>query len=365
MAHIIKKIGVLTGGGDCPGLNAVIRAVTRNAILNYGYEVVGYRFGYRGLYKNETVPLTLETVSGIQHKGGTILYSSNKDNLFDYTVEENGVSVKKDVSDVAIENMRKEGVDALIVIGGDGTLTSARDFGRKGVKVIGVPKTIDNDLSSTDATFGFNTAVDVAVYALDRLHTTAESHHRIMVLEVMGRNSGWIALESGISGSADVILIPEIEYDINKVVEKIEERELEGKLFSIVVVAEGAKEIGGDVVISKIVEDSPDPIRLGGIGNKLAYELEQLVKNHEIRCTVLGHIQRGGITSSYDRLLATRYGVAAVDLINTGKFGNMVCLTGNKISFAHLENVIGDTKNVNPCGELVKVARNIGISFGD
>ncbi|MFT5871924.1 MAG: phosphofructokinase-like protein [Clostridium sp.] len=365
MAHIIKKIGVLTGGGDCPGLNAVIRAVTRNAILNYGYEVVGYRFGYRGLYKNETVPLTLETVSGIQHKGGTILYSSNKDNLFDYTVEENGVSVKKDVSDIAIENMRKEGVDALIVIGGDGTLTSARDFGRKGVKVIGVPKTIDNDLSSTDATFGFNTAVDVAVYALDRLHTTAESHHRIMVLEVMGRNSGWIALESGISGSADVILIPEIEYDINKIVEKIEEREREGKLFSIVVVAEGAKEIGGDVVISKIVEDSPDPIRLGGIGNKLAYELEQLVKSHEIRCTVLGHIQRGGITSSYDRLLATRYGVAAVDLINTGKFGNMVCLTGNKISYAHLENVIGETKNVEPCGELVKVARSIGISFGD
>ena len=365
MAHKIKKIAVLTGGGDCPGLNAVIRAVTRNAILNYGYEVIGYRFGYRGLYKNEIIPLTLETVSGIQHKGGTILYSSNKDNLFDYAVEENGVEVKKDVSDVAVENMRKEGVDALIVIGGDGTLTSARDFGRKGVKVIGVPKTIDNDLASTDVTFGFNTAVDVATYALDRLHTTAESHHRIMILEVMGRNSGWIALESGVSGSADVILIPEIGFDIRKIVEKIEEREKEGKLFSIIVVAEGAKEIGGDVVVSKIVKDSPDPIRLGGIGNKLAYQLEEIVKNHEIRCTVLGHIQRGGITSSYDRMLSTRYGVAAVDLINAGKFGNMVCLTGNKISYAHLENVIGDTKNVDPNGELVKVARSIGISFGD
>ncbi|MBU3190661.1 6-phosphofructokinase [Clostridium bowmanii] len=365
MAHQIKKIGVLTGGGDCPGLNAVIRAVTRNAILNYGYEVIGYRFGYRGLYKNETMPLTLETVSGIQHKGGTILYSSNKDNLFDYTVEENGIEVKRDVSDVAIENMRKEGVDALIVIGGDGTLTSARDFGRKGVKVIGVPKTIDNDLASTDFTFGFNTAVGVATEALDRLHTTAESHHRIMILEVMGRNAGWIALESGVSGSADVILIPEIEFDINKIVEKIEQREREGKLFSIIVVAEGAKPVGGDVVVSKIVTDSPDPIRLGGIGNKLAYDLEGLVENHEIRCTVLGHIQRGGITSSFDRMLSTRYGVAAVDLIDAGKFGNMVCLTGNKISYAHLENVIGDTKNVNPNGELVKVARAIGISFGD
>ncbi|MGH4139533.1 6-phosphofructokinase [Clostridium sp.] len=365
MGQQIKKIGVLTGGGDCPGLNAVIRAVTRNAILNYGYEVIGYRFGYRGLYKNETMPLTLETVSGIQHKGGTILYSSNKDNLFDYTVEEDGIEVKRDVSDVAIENMRKEGVDALIVIGGDGTLTSARDFGRRGVKVIGVPKTIDNDLASTDFTFGFNTAVGVATEALDRLHTTAESHHRIMILEVMGRNAGWIALESGVSGSADVILIPEIDFDINKIVEKIEEREREGKLFSIIVVAEGAKPIGGDVVVSKIVTDSPDPIRLGGIGNKLAYDLEGLVENHEIRCTVLGHIQRGGITSSFDRMLSTRYGVAAVDLIDAGKFGNMVCLTGNKISYAHLENVIGDTKNVNPNGELVKVARAIGISFGD
>jgi phosphofructokinase-like protein len=365
MADKIKKIGVLTGGGDCPGLNAVIRAVTRNAILNYGYEVVGYRFGYRGLYKNEIIPLNLETVSGIQHKGGTMLYSSNKDNLFDYTVEENGVMVKKDVSDIAVENMRKEGVDALIVIGGDGTLTSARDFGRKGVKIIGVPKTIDNDLAATDFTFGFNTAVGVATDALDRLHTTAESHHRIMILEVMGRNAGWIALESGISGSADVILIPEIEFDVNKIVEKIEEREREGKLFSIIVVAEGAKAKDGDVVISKIVADSPDPIRLGGIGNKLAYELEELIKNHEIRCTVLGHIQRGGITSSYDRMLSTRYGVAAVDLINAGRFGNMVCLTGNEISYAHLENVIGETKNVDPNGELVKVARSIGISFGD
>lgn len=365
MADNIKKIALLTGGGDCPGLNAVIRAATRTAILKYGYEVIGYKFGYRGLYKNDYIPLELDSVSGILHKGGTILYSSNKDNLFDYQVEENGKMVKKDVSDVAVENLKKEGVDVLVVIGGDGTLTSARDFARKGVKVIGVPKTIDNDLASTDITFGFNTAVGIATEALDRLHTTAESHHRIMILEVMGRNAGWIALESGIAGSADVILLPEIPYDLNKVVEKIYERKRHGKVFSIIVVAEGAKSKDGEVVISKIVEDSPDPIRLGGIANKLAMDLERVIKDHEIRSTVLGHVQRGGTTSTFDRVLSTRYGVAAVDLIHEGKFGNMVCLKGNKISYDSLENVIGRTKNVDPNGELVKVARSIGISFGD
>ena len=230
MANGVKKIALLTGGGDCPGLNAVLRAVTRTAILKYGYEVIGYKFGYRGLYNNEYIPMDLNTVSGILHRGGTILYSSNKDNLFDYAVEENGKTVKRDMSDVAVENLKKEGVDVLVVIGGDGTLTSARDFARKGINVIGVPKTIDNDLASTDVTFGFNSALDVATEALDRLHTTAESHHRVMLLEVMGRNAGWIALESGIAGSADVILIPEIPYDINKIVEKLKERRDKGKI---------------------------------------------------------------------------------------------------------------------------------------
>jgi 6-phosphofructokinase 1 len=365
MAENIKKIALLTGGGDCPGLNAVIRAATRTAILKYGYEVIGYKFGYRGLYNNDYIPLTLESTSGILHRGGTILYSSNKDNLFDYHVEEDGKMIKKDVSDVAVENLKKEGVDVLVVIGGDGTLTSARDFARKGINVIGVPKTIDNDLASTDVTFGFNTAVGVATEALDRLHTTAESHHRIMILEVMGRNAGWIALESGIAGSADVILLPEIPYDINKVVDKINDRKKKGKVFSIIVVAEGAKSVDGDVVISKIVEDSPDPVRLGGIANKLALDLERIIKDHEIRSTVLGHIQRGGTTSTYDRVLSTKYGVAAVDLIHDNKFGNMVCLKGNELSYDTLENVIGRTKNVDPKGELVTVARSIGISFGD
>ncbi|MDP4091103.1 MAG: 6-phosphofructokinase [Bacillota bacterium] len=365
MSNEIKKIALLTGGGDCPGLNAVIRAVTRTAILQYGYEVIGYRFGYRGLYNNDYIPLTLDSVSGILHRGGTILYSSNKDNLFDYLVEEDGKMVKKDVSDVAVENLKKEGVDVLIVIGGDGTLTSARDFARKGVKVIGVPKTIDNDLGATDITFGFNTAIEIATEALDRLHTTAESHHRIMLCEVMGRNAGWIALEAGIAGSADVILLPEMPYDLNKIVEKIRSRETQGRLFSIIVVAEGARPKDGEVVVSKIVEDSPDPIRLGGIANKIAYDLEKLIKDHEIRSTVLGHIQRGGNTSTFDRILSTRYGVAAVELINEDKFGNMVCLKGDKISCESLENVIGNNKNVDPNGELVRVAKEIGISFAE
>jgi len=365
MSQGIKKIALLTGGGDCPGLNAVIRAVTRTAILEYGYEVIGYRYGYRGLYNNDFIPLTLESTSGILHRGGTILYSSNKDNLFDYQVEENGVKVKKDVSDVAVENMKKEGVDVLVVIGGDGTLTSARDFSRKGVNVIGVPKTIDNDLSSTDVTFGFNSAIEVATEALDRLHTTAESHHRIMLCEVMGRNAGWIALHSGIAGSADVILLPEIPYQIDKIVEKIHDRKANGKPFTIINVAEGAKPLGGDVVVNKVVSDSPDPIRLGGIANKLAADLEEVIKDNEVRATILGHVQRGGNTSTYDRILSTRYGIGAADLIHEGLFGNMVCLKNDQISHVSLEEVIDQTKNVDPNGELVTAAKKIGISFGN
>jgi 6-phosphofructokinase 1 len=339
--------------------------VTRTAILKYGCEVIGYKFGYRGLYNNDFVNLDLEAVSGILHKGGTILYSSNKDNLFDYTVEENGLEIKKDVSDVAVENLKKENIDVLIILGGDGTLTSARDFARKGVNVIGVPKTIDNDLSSTDVTFGFNSAVDVVVDALDKLHTTAESHHRIMLLEVMGRHAGWIALHAGIAGSADVILIPEIPYSVEAVSEKIMQRSNAGIPFSIIVVAEGAKELGGQQIVNKVVKDSPDPIRLGGIGNKLAKDLEERITEHEIRCTVLGHLQRGGITSAYDRLLSTRYGAAAVELAMEGKFGNMVAIKEGKLSYESLENVIGENKQVNPDGELVSVAKALGISFGD
>ncbi len=365
MTDTIKRIAVMTGGGDCPGLNAVIRAVTRTAILKYGYEVYGYKFGYKGLYTNDLIPLTLESVSGILHKGGTILYSSNKDNLFAYPQEVNGKVVTQDVSHVALANMMSSGIDVLIVIGGDGTLTSARDFARKGVRIIGVPKTIDNDLAATETTFGFYSALDCATEALDRLHTTAESHHRVMILEVMGRNAGWIALESGIAGSADVILIPEIPYDIDKIVRKIRERADNGKYFSVIVVSEGAVPLGGSVTIDRIVEDSPDPIRLGGIGRKLSYDLEKIIGDHEIRYTVLGHLQRGGNASTFDRILSTRYGVAAVDLIAEGKFGNMVCLKGNTMSYEALEKVIGAIKSVPADNELVMVAKSIGISFGD
>ena len=366
-----KKIALLTGGGDAPGLNAVIYSVVRACHNLMDCELIGYKFGYRGLYNNDFMPLTLETTSGILHKGGTILYNSNKDNLFDYTVEENGVSVKKDVSDVAVENMRKEGVDALVVLGGDGTLTSARDFSRKGVNVIGVPKTIDNDLGATEVTFGFDTAVNIVTENLGRLHTTAESHHRVIVVEVMGRAAGWIALHAGIAGSADVILIPEIPFTMDGIVKKINERNARGKHFSIVVATEGAKEKGGSAIVSKVVDDSPDPTRFGGIADYIANRLESLVDN-EVRHCVLGHIQRGGDTSAADRLLSTRYGARTAELIKEGKFGNMVALINGKMDYVPLDSVIGDAKVstsgdklVEPDGELVRVARALGISFAD
>jgi 6-phosphofructokinase 1 len=366
-----KKIAILTGGGDAPGLNAVIYSLVRACLNTMDCELIGYKFGYRGLYKNDYVPLDRYTTSGILHKGGTILFNSNKDNLFDYTVVENGVSIKKDVSGVGVENMKKEGVDVLVVLGGDGTLTSARDFSRKGVNVIGVPKTIDNDLPATETTFGFDTAVNIVTENLGRLHTTAESHHRVMVVEVMGRSAGWIALHSGIAGSADVILIPEIPYTIDGIVEKINERKAHGKEFTIICCTEGAIEHGGSASIGKIVEDSPDSVRFGGIAAKIAHQLESRIENEVRHCT-LGHIQRGGDTSPADRILSARYGVKAAELIKEGKFGNMVCLRHGQMGYVSLEDVIGDAKVsvsgakiVDPNGELVKVAKLMGISFAD
>ena len=366
-----KKIAVLTGGGDAPGLNAVIYTLVRACKSKMDCELIGYKFGYRGLYKNDYMPLTEETTTGILHKGGTILYSSNKDNLFDYNVEENGFIVKKDVSDVAVKNMKDAGVDALVVLGGDGTLTSARDFSRMGVNVIGVPKTIDNDLPSTDTTFGFDTAVNIVVENLGRLHTTAESHQRIIVVEVMGRSAGWIALHAGIAGSADVILIPEIPFSIEKIVDKINERDAKGRYFAIIVVTEGAIQKGGSAVVGKVVPGSPDPIRFSGIAAKIASDLEPLLNDrHEVRHCTLGHIQRGGDTSPADRILSMRYGVKAAELIERGLYGNMVCLKNGEMSHVTLEEVIGaaavsKSKNVDPNCELVKVARSVGISFAE
>jgi phosphofructokinase-like protein len=360
---MVKKIGVLTGGGDCPGLNAVIRAVVKTATGVYGWEVLGFRDGYRGLVNNDYIKLRKANVSGILDRGGTILGTSNRDNPFKYKVQDNGTTRCVDMSDQVITNLRKLEIDCLVIIGGDGTLASARDFARKGLKVIGVPKTIDNDLSATDLTFGFMTAVDTATDAIDKLHTTAESHHRIMILEVMGRYAGWIALQSGLAGGADVILIPEIPYNVQKVVRKIIDRKNSGKSFSIVVVAEGAKPRDGEMVVNKVVSDSPDPVRLGGIGQKLGEQLEELTKI-ETRVTVLGHLQRGGRPSAFDRILSTRYGVAAVELIQDGRFGTMVSLQGSRIGSVSLEEAIGKLKTVPPDGELVQIATSIGIEFG-
>ena len=361
----IKRLGILTGGGDCPGLNPVIRAVVKTAINKYGMSVVGFKNGYKGLYNNETVELTLIDTSGILRRGGTILYSSNKDNLFDYLVpDENGNMVKKDVSHIGVENIKKNNIDAMIIVGGDGTLTSGRDFNRLGIPVIGVPKTIDNDLSSTDTTFGFDTAVSVAAECLDRIHTTAESHHRIITVEIMGRYAGFLALSSGIASGAHAILIPEIPYDINKVADFVKSRIAKGKEFSVIAVAEGAKSITGEVSVMKVIEGSPDPIRLGGIAQKVADDLENLV-GLEARATILGHIQRGGSPSAADRILSTRYGVKAVELAVEGKFGQMVALKDNKMSSVPLEDVIGQNKAVDPNGELVTIAKATGICFGD
>ena len=365
---MIKRVAILANGGDVSGFNAVIRAIIKTA-ENNNIECLGFIDGYRGLLQNNYVVLGTSSTGnavGILPKGGSIIGSSTNANVFNYPVDENGERVYKDLSDICVENIKKDGIDCLFTLGGDGTQKSARDLSLKGINVIGVPKTIDNDVACTEITFGYNTAVSVAADAIDRLHTTGETHHRIMVLEVMGRYAGWIALESAIAGGADVALIPEIPYDLNKIIDKVKERESCGKNFTIIVVAEGAKPKDGNVVISKIVKDSPDPIRLGGIGNKLAGDIECLMKDKEVRCTVLGHIQRGGNTCTYDRILSTRYGVAAVEMIVNREFGKMVCLKGDTITSDTLENVIGQkTKNVNPDGELVNMAKKIGISFAD
>ncbi len=370
----IKKVAILTAGGDCPGLNPVIRAVVKTAITKYGLEVMGVRHGYFGLYHGDFIKLGLDDVDEIITKGGTILYSSNKDNLFQYPVkdkdgnlvrDENGKLIYEDCSDVAVENLKKAGIDAIFILGGDGSLTSARDFARKGVKVIGIPKTIDNDLAHTDYTFGFDTAISVATDGLDRVRTTGMSHHRVMVVEIMGRGAGWMTLHAGIAGAADVILIPEIPYDITKVAEKIKADKASGKEFSIVAVSEGAKALDGKQVIAKVIEDSADSIRLGGVGAVVADQLEKLTGS-EARATTLGHIQRGGTPTAHDRVLSSRYGYAAVELCMKGGFGRMVALQGDQIVDVSLEDVIGQkTKNVDPNGELVTMAKAMGICFGD
>jgi len=364
MADGIKRIGVLTGGGDCPGLNAVIRAVVKSAILDYDYEVIGFEDGFKGLVENSFRQMGVASVAGILPKGGTILGTTNRDNPFAYPVTLDGKLVKQNMSSRVLSNLEALKVDALVVIGGDGSLSIANEMAQLGVKVIGVPKTIDNDLSATDFTFGFNTAVATATDAIDKLHTTAESHHRVMVLEVMGRYAGWIALESGIAGGADIILIPEIPYNIQSVCNKVNERYAAGKKFSIVVVAEGAHQAGEGMVVKYTVAESHDPIRLGGIGNKVGADIERLTGS-EARVTVLGHLQRGGIPTPFDRILGTRLGVAAVKSIAEGRFGTMVSLQTPNIVNVPLTDAIHELKKVPVDGDMIAAARSIGICLGD
>ena len=363
---MIKRVGVLTGGGDAPGLNGVIRGVARAAENRYGVQVFGFMDGFHGLIENKYMALDMANTSGILHRGGTMLGSSNRDNPFRYPQgeDEEGKLIFGDVSDQAVANLTRLGIQALIVIGGDGSLHIAKLLAQKGVNVVGVPKTIDNDLNATDQTFGFDTAVNTVMEALDRLHTTAESHHRIMVVEVMGRYAGWIALHSGMAGGADVILIPEIPYDVDIVAKAIKKRSANGKHFSLVAVAEGATEKEGELVVAKLVEDSFDPIRLGGIGQVVADKLSK-ASGHESRTTVLGHLQRGGTPTAMDRVLTTRLGVKAMDVAVNGPYEHMVALRGSEIVVVPIDDAIDTLKTVNPDSEIVQAAKAVGICFGD
>lgn len=345
MAEKKRRFAVLTGGGDCPGLNAVIRAVIKTFLQN-DCEVFGIYNGFNGLINGNLKLMNYADVSGILPRGGTILGTTNRDNPFKFAVEENGELVYYDMRDKVVENLQKHDIEALVVIGGDGSLNIGAKLAREcGIKVVGVPKTIDNDLPCTERTFGFDTAVAMATEAVDRLHTTAESHHRVMALEVMGRYAGWIALHSGIAGGADVILIPEIPYDIDSVIKKIEDRKAKGKDFSIVVVAEGAKPIGGELSVARVVKGSFEPIRLGGAGEKLVREIEERT-GIESRCTVLGYLQRGGSPSSYDRILSTRYGVAAAEACLRGEYNVMVSLENDQIVTVYIQKAASSPRLV-------------------
>jgi phosphofructokinase-like protein len=358
------RIAISTGGGDAPGLNAVIRAAVLSAI-NRGWEVLGIKRGFAGLMgEDEVIPLTKDSVRGIAHLGGTILRTTSRGNPFHYPrKQDDGSIVEEDRSDELIAKAKELGIDAIISIGGDGSLTIAKLLCDKGMNIVGVPKTIDNDVSGTITTFGFDTAVNTALEAIDKLHTTAESHDRVIVMEVMGRDSGFIALHSGLAGTADVILIPEIPYDINKVCEKIMARDRAGRHFSIVVVAEGAYPKGGTV--SLIGDSLPgESRRLGGLCEPIAREI-QSITGKETRSLVLGHLQRGGQPTGYDRLLATRFGGAAVQAIADKKWGYMVALQSPHIVAIPIEEALRVPKRVEPSHDVVMTARATGISFGD
>ena len=381
---MIKKVGILANGGDVAGFNAVIRAIVKTA-ENHGIECYGIIDGYNGLIKKDFKILSTAAhgeAIGILPKGGSIIGSSTNANLFNYKiVKEDGTVEYKDLSNQAVENIKEFGFDCIFTLGGDGTQKSARDFSTKGVNVIGVPKTIDNDVACTEITFGYNTAVSVAMEAIDRLHTTGDTHHRVMVLEVMGRYAGWIALESAIAGGADVALIPEIPFDINKVAEKIKNRMKRGKNFSVVIVAEGAKPKDGDITVMNTRDNGEgvDNTRLGGIGEIVAKQLETLT-GLEARNTTLGYMQRGGTPTAFDRVLSTKYGVRAMQLAIEEKYGCLVVIKNGKLDYASLEEVVGQNTQIGAVSgntaqsnlrkitmddDLIITARNIGINLGD
>ena len=331
----VMRVGVLSGGGDAPGINAVIRAVVKKGVQNYGYEIVGIKDGWAGLLEGECMQLDLNVASGLLPRGGSILGTS-RTNPFK----------RKKGPETILRNAKKAGIGAVIAIGGEDTLTVAHKMDGVGLRCVGVPKTIDNDLAGTDYTFGFMTAVGIATEALDRLHTTAETHHRVMILEVMGRYTGWIALEAGLAGGADVILIPEKPFDVDEVCECIRQRLKRGRNFSLVVVAEGAKPKGGVEIVYSESVDEFGHIRLGGVGYYLGKEIEKRFAGIETRVVVLGHLQRGGSPTAFDRILATRFGIAAIDLVHEGRFDRMVAVKGSKIVSVPLEDVVGRRKTV-------------------
>jgi 6-phosphofructokinase 1 len=359
----MKRLGILTGGGDAPGLNAVIRAAAKTAIYEYGCEMIGIRNGYNGFIdEGGIVPLSIEEVRGLLPRGGTVLGAANRGNPFGRKVFQDGKEVTVNILDAILEGIRRQNLDALLVLGGDGTMQSAHQLFLRGVPIIGVPKTIDNDIGGTERTFGFDTAVTTATEAIDKLHTTAEAHHRVMVLEVMGRHAGFIALHAGISGGADVILIPEIPFKYESVVKKVQERMERGMLFSIVVVSEGARPVNGEQVYSRAGDEIFVP-RLGGIGHMVGEFIEQ--RGFETRVTVLGHVQRGGSPTPFDRWLATRYGTAAVRLAAQGKFDRMVSLKADQIVDVSIEEAIAVPKRVDVRSDPVLTARGMSIAFGD
>jgi 6-phosphofructokinase 1 len=355
-----RQIGVITGGGDAPGLNAVIRAIVRTAVGEFGMKVVGIEDSFEGLLgETRTMKLTTRGVSGLLPRGGTILGTRNSGSFCCF--DEGRVVFPENTLLEAIENLKKLELEALVVIGGDGTLAIAQEFSKRGFPIIGVPKTIDNDLAATELTFGFMTAIDIATEALDRLHTTAASHDRVMILEVMGRHTGWIALHSGLAGSADIILIPEMPFSFESMVQKVHAREKSGSRFTNIVVAEGAREIGKSEIYQDFGNTQTAP-RLGGIGDYVREKIQEMT-GKEARCVVLGHLQRGGSPNAFDRMLATSFGACAVRALSGGESGKMVALQANNIITVPLSEAIENLKTVDEDGQLVRTARDIGISF--